>query len=217
MTEYGAQSQTLIYSAFYETDDDKNENLGLPLVFSIDKDITLDSTFDSLKPSIQYHFNTDLAHNNDEDGDLPIIKPTWLSNKLCILNVNHLAQPHVLRLKDGKFNTLEYTNVRMFPNILRPKNAQGNDLMDATECLGTTLGSFMIESALVPEMSQKVEVSLFGEDEQRPYPAILGIYGLDGNLYTYYVYHEDQELFKPVKKAQKANELPPWVEAKENV
>ena len=152
MTEYGDQSQTFIYSAFFETDDDKDENIGAPLIFSIDKDITLDSTFESLKPSIQYHFNTDLAHNNDEDGNQPIIKPTWLSNKLCILNVNHLAQPHVLRLKDGKLNTLEYTNVRMFPNILRPKNAQGNDLMEATECLGTTLGSFMIESAIVPEM-----------------------------------------------------------------
>ena len=68
MTEYGDQSQTFIYSAFFETDDDKNDNIGLPMVFSIDKDITLDSTFDSLKPSTQYHFNTDLTHNNDEDG-----------------------------------------------------------------------------------------------------------------------------------------------------
>ena len=84
---------------------------------------------------------------------------------------------------------------------MRPKSPDGNDLFEATECLGSTLGSFMIESVLVPKMAEKVEVSLFGEEEQRPYPAILGIYGLDGNLYTYYVYHEDQPPFKPIKKA----------------
>jgi hypothetical protein len=60
----------------------------------------------------------------------------------------------------------------------------------------------MIESVLVPQMGQEVEVALFGEDEQRPHPAILGIYGLDGNLYTYYVYLEDQQPFKPIKKAE---------------
>lgn len=91
MTEYGDQSHTFIYSAFFESDDDISENIGVPLIFSIDKDINLESTFESLKPSIQYHFNTDLAHNNDEDEEIPIIKPTWLSNKLCILNVNHLV------------------------------------------------------------------------------------------------------------------------------
>ena len=59
----------------------------------------------------------------------------------------------------------------------------------------------MVQAIISPEMSSKVEVTLFGEEEQRAHPAILAIYGLDGNLYTYYVYLEDQPQFQPIRKA----------------
>jgi hypothetical protein len=36
MTEYGDESRIFIYSAFFESDDDKDDNIGAPLVFSID-------------------------------------------------------------------------------------------------------------------------------------------------------------------------------------
>jgi hypothetical protein len=113
---------------------------------------------------IQYHFHTDLAHNSDEDnGSLPIIKPTWLSNKVVLIHVNHLTQPHILSLKQGIFTVLEYTNIRNFPGIARPKNDRG-DQMDAMDCLGSTLGAFVVEVVLSPAMAEKVKVSLFGEE-----------------------------------------------------
>jgi hypothetical protein len=80
-----------------------------------------------------------------------VIKTAWLADKVCMVSVNHLTQPHLLRVKNGKFEALEYTDIRKYPAIARPKDAGGAQ-MEAEECLGSTLGCFVIESIIAPPM-----------------------------------------------------------------
>lgn len=42
---------------------------------------------------------------------------------------------------------------------------------------------------LSEEMKKPQEVQLFEEEETWSHPPILALYGLDGNLYTYFMYH----------------------------
>jgi hypothetical protein len=79
MTEY-EHGVAFIYAAFYTDDGDQACNVGTPLIFIIGEDITNTTSFERLKPSIQYFYNTDTVHNNDEDEycQIPIAKACWL-------------------------------------------------------------------------------------------------------------------------------------------
>jgi hypothetical protein len=85
ITEY-EHGVAFIYGAFYATDDNRDDNLGTPLIFTVGEDITDATSFERLKPSIQYFYDTDAEHNNDEDEDcqIPIAKACWLETDVPV-------------------------------------------------------------------------------------------------------------------------------------
>lgn len=79
ITEYD-NGTSFIYCAFYDNDSDKENNIGCPLIFVVNEDLAKDGqTIQQLKSknnAIQYFFETDILHNNDEDEDsqIPIVR-----------------------------------------------------------------------------------------------------------------------------------------------
>jgi hypothetical protein len=82
MTDF-ENGTSFVYSAFYRDEDDEENNVGSPLIFIINKDLSPTVRFEDLKRTpnaIQYFFSTDHAHNtDDDDGTLPVVKASWLN------------------------------------------------------------------------------------------------------------------------------------------
>jgi len=98
-----------------------------------------------LKPSIQYFYATDTAHNNDDDEDpdkgcaIPIAKACWLETagpaagaagdpraaapgQVCMVQVNHCIKPHMFfRHPDGRFGVADVDAGYNAPSIGWPK------------------------------------------------------------------------------------------------
>ena len=72
MTEY-ENGTAFIYTAFFTCDGDRDDNIGTPLIFVVNEDLAKPNlTIEALKSrtnAIQYFFETDILHNNDEDED----------------------------------------------------------------------------------------------------------------------------------------------------
>jgi hypothetical protein len=96
ITEY-INSTSFIYGAFFQDDGAKEDNIGTPLIFTLNCPIDEKTKFEDIKGqegAIQYYFNTDIEHNNDDDNDggIPIVKPVWLhaprsdaNERVCLL------------------------------------------------------------------------------------------------------------------------------------
>jgi hypothetical protein len=67
MTEYD-NGVSFIYSAFYPDDDAKKDNIGSPLMLIVKKDVGPETKFEGdLKEHIEYFWETEYEHSNDED------------------------------------------------------------------------------------------------------------------------------------------------------
>lgn len=118
-----------VFSTFFESDSQKAENIGMPIIFAITQDLTPEVTMDQLKQSetIHYFYNTDILHNDDSDDKIPIIKPCWFKNRnprasqdLCVLAMNHATKPYLISKQGNTFSGLEYGNIRHQPFVYRP-------------------------------------------------------------------------------------------------
>ena len=80
---------SFICGAFFTSDDDVENLIGMPIIFALNQDIHEKTTWSDLYGSksnaLKYFYNTDLAHNGDDDADgsQPIIKATWLDSVKC--------------------------------------------------------------------------------------------------------------------------------------
>ena len=103
------------------------------------------------------------------------------------------------RHQDGRF---EVANVEAdadynAPSIARPVGADGI-LKEDEDCLGSTLGIAWASCVLSEEQKRDQVMTLFADEEPSPHKSapILAMFGLDGNLKTWYCHHT---VFKTVK------------------
>ena len=84
--------------------------------------------------------------------------------------------------------------------LYRPMNEKGEDIIDDFEVLGATLGIGFVQCALSDNMNGKTNVKLFEEEEERTRPPILFLLGLDGQLYIYYMFHDEYKDISCIQK-----------------
>ena len=77
---------------------------------------------------------------------------------------------------------------------------KGEDIIDDFEVLGATLGIGFVQCALSDNMNGKTHVKLFEEEEERTRPPILFLLGLDGQLYIYYMFHDEYKDISCIQK-----------------